>query len=905
MTNLQLNYTHPWLLLLLIPAIALTLLPYFRVTKKYRRTRNRIISVVMHALALFLAINLLAGLTFTYEIPNEENEVILLVDVSDSGEMTREAKDEFIQSVINVCDNEYRLGIVKFGYDQKYVVPLSDDSTEAYMQYLESDDPDTSATDLASALTYAASLFKNPKAAKIVVISDGVETDGASTSVIKAIAADGIKVDTVYYPRAEQDELQIVAVELPEQHIMLGESFTMEITFKSNLGDAEVPVKLRLYDNDKELGEADIVLNKGDITVPVSLALQERGMHELRFEIEAEGDTLVQNNTYRSYVNLEAFNNILMIECYENESSRLQALLSEAYNVTALSIEQDVALIPRDIQAMAEFEQIILVNIAYSDMPAGFEELLNEYVYSLGGGLLTVGGRNEVVGGELIPHAYNRKDMESSTYYKQMLPVNAIDYTPPIAVMIVVDASASMSMGRLEAAIEGAEACLDALSDRDFCGVMSFQSRASEELEILPVSQKEKILESIRKIGHDNEASGGTIFSDAIMRAGRALSVIDHVERKHIIMVTDGNPGDTYDTYLPYIEDNVKDGITMSIVTIDIASSLIEKMENTASAGGGKFYNVPYAELHTIPSTMQQDLALEAIAEIKYGEEFIPTIRDITPAVAGINQNAIPPLTGYYGTVLKEGASVPLMGEYVPIYANWKYGAGNVGSFMCDLNGEWSATFIDDLVGQAIITNIVKSIFPMQDVRADGMDYVIKTDNYTTQLSIHGVEDSCRIEVAVKPLSESLAGLLDKGIAVHAAESNRRFTFTIKDAGLYEITINKFDETNTLVSTAVIHKTFSYSQEYNAFPEKNPLGEELMTLLAQDGRGMVVGDPIDVFASFSKTIHKEYDPRMVFLILAIVFMLLDIAVRKFKFKWPHELIHEHKQRKADAAAKNG
>ena len=139
MTNFQLNYTHPWLLLLLFPAIALTLIPYFRVSKKYRRTRNRVISVVLHMLGLFLAINLLAGLTFSYELPNKENEVILLVDVSDSGDETREAKDEFIQTVINVCDNEYRLGIVKFGYDQKYVVPLTDDSTEAYIQYLEKD----------------------------------------------------------------------------------------------------------------------------------------------------------------------------------------------------------------------------------------------------------------------------------------------------------------------------------------------------------------------------------------------------------------------------------------------------------------------------------------------------------------------------------------------------------------------------------------------------------------------------------------------------------------------------------------------------------------------------------------------------------------------------------------------
>ena len=33
------------------------------------------------------------------------------------------------------------------------------------------------------------------------------------------------------------------------------------------------------------------------------------------------------------------------------------------------------------------------------------------------------------------------------------------------------------------------------------------------------------------------------------------------------------------------------------------------------------------------------------------------------------------------------------------------------------------------------------------------------------------------------------------------------------------------------------------------------------------------------------------------MILAIVFFLADIAVRKFKFKWPHELIREYKEKK--------
>ena len=898
MLSLNMNYSHPWLLLLIIPAVLFTLVPYFRSSKKYRRTRNRIISMTLHIIAMVLAINLLAGLIFSYEIPNEDNEVILLVDVSESNAESQAKKDEFIQSVLNVCEDEFKVGIVKFGFDQIYAAELSVDTQAVYEQYLTSADPDTSATDLASALKYASGLFKKPESAKIVVISDGVETDRAAVSVIKAIAADGIKVDTVYYPNEVHDEIQILSVVTPDQHIVPGEPFTTELTLRHNLGKADQELKLHLYDNDVLLGSVDVVVNKEEQTFPVSVALQERGLHDLRFVIEHGNDKLVQNNAYHTYVNMQTFENVLLIERNENESEKLQELLNENYKVTALSIEEDVAQIPQNIHEMAKFEQVILVNIAYSDMPPGFEALLNEYVYNLGGGLFTVGGENDMINGKIVPHAYNRADIENSTYYKQMLPVNVVDYTPPIAVMIVVDTSASMSMGKLEAAVEGAEACLDALNDRDYCGVMSFETRASEELEVLPVSHREEILEAIRKIGHDQSATGGTIFSDAIMKAGRALSVIENVERRHIIMVTDGNPGDAYEVYAPYIQQNVADGITMSIVTVDIATDLKEGMEKTAAEGGGKFYNVAQSELHTIPEVMQRDLALEAIAEIQYGEEFIPKIRDITSVVANIRQEDMAPLTGYYGTVKKEDAVVPLMGDYVPIYAQWKYGEGNVGSFMCDLNGEWSQSFITADSGKTIIRNIVDNLFPMNDVVADEIDYVIKTDNYTSQINVHSVGEGNRVQVLVKALTGALKDTPAGNISVTAAEDSRRFTYEIKDSGLYEVRIQILDEAGVMVSETVTYQTFSYSQEYNAFITKQPIGEELMTLLATDGNGVVVEDPVEVFQSFEKTLHREFDPRWVFLILVIVLVLLDIAVRKFKFKWPHELIREHKQKKA-------
>ena len=909
MLNFKIDFNYPWLLLLIIPAILLTLIPYFRMNKKYRRTRNRIISIVLHISAMVMAIALLAGISFKYEIPNERNEVILLVDVSESNGEEQQKKDEFVQTVLDICDDEFNVGIVKFGFDQKYVAEISNDSQETFEKYLTSENPDTSATNLAAALKYSAGLFNNPETGKIVVISDGIETDSAAMSVIKAIAADGIKVDTVCFPNAVYDDIQIMSVVVPEQHIVPEEAFNMEVTLRNNFESGDHPITLNLYDNEDLVGSTDVLISKEEQVLPVSLILAERGMHDIRFEISYKDDHYVQNNAYHTFIHMEILDNILIIERNENESEKLQNMLKDEFKISALSIEEDIQDMPKDIRDMADYEQIILVNIAYSDMPAGFEELLNQYVYDLGGGLFTVGGENDMINGSLVPHAYNRLDISNSTYYKQMLPVNVVDFTPPIAVMIVVDTSASMSMGKMDAAKEGAEACLDALSagghgDRNFCGVISFESISKEESEILPVSQKELILESIRKIGSESAASGGTIFSDAIMRAGRSLSVIDNVERKHIILITDGNPGDSYDQYHPYITDNLKDGITMSILTVgDISSHLVEQMNKSAAEGGGKFYNIPQSQLSTIPVVMQTDIALEAVPEIKYGEEFIPKINDITSVVANINQADIPPLTGYYGTMAKEDAAVPLMGEYVPIYAQWKYGAGKVGSFMSDLNGNWSGAFIENDVGKTLIKNIVRDLFPMNDVRYDDLEYAIKTDNYTNQINIHGVPEGHSVKIDVTPVTKSLKETIGEKITVTPAEDNRRFTYVIKDAGLYQVSIKQLDESGNHVSEILTYQTFSYSEEYNGFTERKPLGKELLELLAKDGNGVVITDPADVFTSFAKTLSRVFDPRVILLILVIVLVLLDIAVRKFKFKWPHELIREHKQKKADKALK--
>lgn len=196
-------------------------------------------------------------------------------------------------------------------------------------------------------------------------------------------------------------------------------------------------------------------------------------------------------------------------------------MLGDSFEVDVANIAAEDA--PVTLEALRQYDEVILVNIANADMPERFDEVLNTYVYDLGGGLFTVGGSRTEESGETVANAYNREDMYG-TLYQQMLPVEAIDYTPPIGVMIIIDRSGSMetvdeTTGKtyLELAKEAAASTLRALSERDYCGVMTLETNYTEEVEMTPVPQMSRILAAIDQI----TIGGGTIFPAHWNRRGR------------------------------------------------------------------------------------------------------------------------------------------------------------------------------------------------------------------------------------------------------------------------------------------------------------------------------------------------------------------------------------------------
>lgn len=905
MFNFEINFSSAWLLLLIVPAVVLTLLPYFKLSKRFRKNRNRISSVVLHLTALILCIFVLSGMTFSYEVHNSENELLLVVDASFSTSEEKQAKDDFVRSVIEMTNPDvYSLGIVTFGLQPVCAVPLTDDLRNAYSLYESSAKPDTTATDISAALLFARDMLTHPESAKIVLLSDGVETDGSAASVVRSITSSGTRIDSVLCGSLTgKDEVQAISVQFPDSNILKGEQFDLTLSVASSR-KGDTPVTVTLFDNDDECRSLSFSLKEGVSDIVIPHVLTEEGLHTLRFKVSPDLDTISENNELYSYMYLNVFDKVLVVESSEGSSDKIRELLVD-FDVTAIC--PDDAHFPKTLDELLQYDEIILNNIANSDLPDGWDELLNRYVYDAGGGLFTVGGSE---GGDVsAAHAYNREDM-AGTLLQRMLPVEAIDYTPPLGMMIVIDVSGSMSTGTGVGTVQKIDAAKNAavsmvrdytcLNERDYCGVLTLSDDYTEDASLLPMTRQDEIIEAIYGIS----SGGGTLFTPAVNHAGMALRAMytsGRIEKMHVVIITDGAAAD-FEKYIDRVEHFNNLGVTYSFIAIDASGASMEQLEEAARLGGGKAYNSGAADLTGV---LKDDIRIPEIKEVEY-REFVPEINPDSYYASIISQEEMPSLYGFYGTRKKSGAELVLSGEYkVPVYAQWKYGNGTVGSFMCDLDGTWSADFLDaGGKGRELLLGVVNKLFPTTDIRPKNLDVVLREENYTTQISIYPVTDLKEgesVEVSLENLSNPNASA--KLTVPVAEEKFSRASLVAVEAGVYRITVQKKDAGNNPDgSPCVVYKTFSYSAEYDVLNDPTD-GSELMTAIAASGNGsselLSEKDAVTVFQGFKETLKRSFDPRFLFMITALVLFLLDIAARKFKWKWPHELVRERRERERD------
>lgn len=866
MSNIKFTFEFPWVFVLLIPAIILSLIPYLKLNKNRRRTRNRITSMVLHFIVLFLITLVFADFRINKEDSIKNEKTILLVDVSSSSSNSKEKIDEYIEDILLNDEFNTKVGIVVFANECEYVSEISTNNDKVLRDYLNYDiKVRQDATNIEDALYFTQNIL-GEDGGRIIVLTDGIETDGDALLASSKLSQENIRIDAVYFDNEPLvHEVQVDNLEVNDQ-VVLDKETTINAYISSSYNAL---VTIKLYDNDKLIGEKETFIRDNELIVPFKHTFKDDGEHELYVTITTEKDTYSENNFFYSFVNITLNTKILIIDGTGTESNKLHNLINKDYEVTVV----DSQFINNDLSYLLKYNEVIMMNCSMGILPKGFDKTINEYVKA-GGNLFTTGGENTYYYG-------NMKD----TLIEEVLPINIEkDNETPVGIMFVVDASGSMDYTmtgstkiKMDVAKDALVEGVKAMRDSDYAGIISFNSKATVEIPMTPITKEKDIINAINSINTET----GTYYVPGLKTANNELISFDNTDIKHVIFVSDGAPSDT--GYKNYITSMYGKGITTS--TIAIGSDLdAGELQSMANLGGGNFYSV-------INATQLKDIMIEEIKSLQSDylniKDTPVRIKSSVSVMQGIT--SLPNISGYIGCSYKDKATLVLQAENDPLYVQWTYEenrtkCGKVGSFMSDLSGNWSSKFFSDERGVKFIKNVIDYLITSTTTRLD-MTVQFKRDNFTNiiEIATPSIGSYGKIKAKITYPDETIkeVELMQTSANVYTAEIPNYGM-----EGLYKIDITK--SIGTKVTKVSSFTVFSYSQEYDAFYDSKE-NFKFIEQMVEKSKGSIYTSEDMIFSNEVNYNDEIINPQITILIIALTLFLLDIVVRKFNFKWPHEL----------------
>src|SRR3954464_5224703 len=229
----------PAALLLLIPALGLTIGLHVASRRRMSVARRRL-AVVIRSLLLVSLVLALAG--FRLVLPVDRLATVFVVDLSDSvGTAGREDAPARLRASLKVMPEGDVAGIVGFGR-AALVERLPQEVRE--LDRIATT-PGRSATDIGAALRLASALFPDDAQKRIVLLSDGNDTTGSGQSEAALAAARGVQVQTHLTGLNGADEVLVERLTSPSTG-RIGEQIQVSADVTSTVAQ---PATVRLFVN--------------------------------------------------------------------------------------------------------------------------------------------------------------------------------------------------------------------------------------------------------------------------------------------------------------------------------------------------------------------------------------------------------------------------------------------------------------------------------------------------------------------------------------------------------------------------------------------------------------------------------------------------------------------------------
>lgn len=877
----SINFGNAYLLLIAIPLIAVFAVPFAITVRRENANVHNITSMVLHVLMAVCIAFAAAGTSVVTVLT--ETDVYVVADVSYSADKNLDTVDGYIKNLRKNLPRNSKLGIVCFGKDYELITKMG-----GSVKSVKESTVDKTETDIVSALEYAGTLFEDGVIKRIVLITDGRQSDlrdgNALKRSVESLAQTGVTVDAIYLDdnlKSDMHEIQVSGADYSGK-VFLNIGGEKVIAYvQSNYTASNIRVSL--YSDGVEKSYKMVSLSQGSTAVSFDLPTDVKGT----FDYEIRVDGLADDEDYCTYNNKISFTqtvsdavNVLLITGNAANTQYVNGIYGDKSTIDSYVVASaHTANVPVTIEELCAYDEIVLADVDITNIENNmmFIDSLDKAVSVFGKNLITLGDT-----------AVQNRPEESLKQLQDMLPVR-FGYGEEKLYTIVVDTSRSMATNyRLDIAKQAAHALVEFLGNDDMVCIVEFNGDVRTALPPTEAYRKQLISDTIDKLG----VMQGTIVQIGLEQALNEMVQLTKFKEKQIMFISDG-----LSASLSTAQDDVTNVMSrirannIRVSTIDVgrggdyntsseAKAAVSLLKNISEQQGrGKYF---YAQtLEGLEEILYTDIAESVTRPVVNEVSRILQNRAKDDVLADFTEEENATVGGYINGNAKGSATTVLNAEYyntdlnaycqAPLYSYWSYGSGKVASYTGSNVKGWSDNWQNKTV---FFRNMFSTCMPSQKTDYPFLMNLSSEGKFAKVEITPATQNSQATATAVitAPDGEQLTYNLISVNTAYAVEFETPLT------GKYGVQVTYVYGGNEYTAeTAFNH---SYEAEYDMFADFD--ASELYKMVggsgtvSEDGNLKIVNDERKVGTYI-------YSLVVPLLAASVVLFVIDIIIRKLKW----------------------